>query len=43
MSTAAVSQSSLYQGLQSYFQARTSDLEGLGQALQSGDLTSAQQ
>jgi hypothetical protein len=43
MSTAAVSQSSLYQELQTYFQTRKSDLEGLGQALQSGDLTTAQQ
>lgn len=43
MATAAVSSSSLYQQLQSYFQQRSSDLQQLGQALESGDLTSAQQ
>lgn len=43
MSTAAVSTSSIYQELQTYFQARNSDLKQLGQALQSGDLAGAQQ
>jgi hypothetical protein len=43
MSTAAVSQSSLYQELQTYFQTRQGDLQQLGQDLQSGDLTDAQQ
>ncbi len=43
MSTAAVSSSSIYQELQSYFQQRGSDLQQLGQALQSGDLAGAQQ
>jgi hypothetical protein len=43
MSTAAVSSSSLYQQLQSYFQTRQSDLQQLGQDLQNGDLTDAQQ
>ena len=43
MSTAAVSASSIYQELQTYFQARNSDLQQLGQALQSGDLAGAQQ
>jgi hypothetical protein len=43
MSTAAVSTSSIYQELQSYFQQRGSDLQQLGQALQSGDLAGAQQ
>jgi hypothetical protein len=43
MSTAAVSPSSIYQELQTYFQARNSDLKQLGQALQSGDLAGAQQ
>jgi acetyl/propionyl-CoA carboxylase alpha subunit len=43
MSTAAVSSSSLYQQLQSYFQQRQSDVQQLGQALQSGDLAGAQQ
>jgi hypothetical protein len=42
MSTAAVSTSSIYQELQTYFQARNSDLKHLGQALQSGDLAGAQ-
>jgi hypothetical protein len=43
MSTAAISSSSIHQDLQSYFQARNSDLKKLGQALQSGDLAAAQQ
>jgi hypothetical protein len=43
MSTAAVSTTSIYQELQTYFQARSSDLKQLGQALQSGDLAGAQQ
>lgn len=43
MSTAAVSSNSLYQQLQSYYQQRHTDLQQLGQALQSGDLASAQQ
>jgi len=43
MSTAAVSTSSIYQELQAYFQQRGSDLQQLGQALQSGDLAGAQQ
>jgi hypothetical protein len=42
MSTAAVSTSSIYQELQAYFQQRGSDLQQLGQALQSGDLAGAQ-
>jgi hypothetical protein len=43
MSTAAVSGNSIYQQLQSYFQSRQSDLQQLGQSLQSGDLAGAQQ
>jgi hypothetical protein len=43
MSTAEVSTSSIYQELQAYFQQRGSDLQQLGQALQSGDLAGAQQ
>lgn len=42
MSTSAVSSSSLYQQLQSYFQTRNSDVQQLGQALQSGNLSAAQ-
>jgi hypothetical protein len=42
MSTSAVSSSSLYQEVQSYFQARNSDVQQLGQALQSGNLSAAQ-
>jgi hypothetical protein len=42
MSTSAVSSSALYQQLQSYFQTRNSDVRQLGQALQSGDLQTAQ-
>jgi hypothetical protein len=42
MSTSAVSSSSLYQELQSYFQTRNSDVQQLGQALQSGNLSAAQ-
>lgn len=43
MSTAAVSSSSIYQQSQAYFQQRSSDLQQLSQALQSGDLAGAQQ
>ncbi len=43
MSTAAVSSTSIYQELQSYFQQRGSDQKALGQAIQSGDLQTAQQ
>ena len=43
MSTAAVSSSSIYQELQTYFQQRSGDIQQLGQALQEGDLTGAQQ
>lgn len=42
MSTAAVSSSSLYQQLQAFFQTRQSDVQQLGQDLQNGDLTDAQ-
>jgi hypothetical protein len=42
MSTAAVSNSSLYQELQAYSQQRGSDLQQLGQDLQAGDLSDAQ-
>jgi hypothetical protein len=42
MSTSAVSTSSLYQELQSYFSTRKSDVQQLGQALQSGNLADAQ-
>jgi len=42
MSTSAVSSSSLYQQLQSYFQTRNSDQQQLGQALSSGNLANAQ-
>ncbi|MGA2415127.1 MAG: hypothetical protein ABSF59_11795 [Candidatus Sulfotelmatobacter sp.] len=42
MSTSAVSNSSIYQHLQQYFQSRSTDLGQLGQALSSGDLSSAQ-
>jgi len=42
MSTSAVSTSSLYQELQSYFSTRKTDLQQLGQALQSGNLADAQ-
>jgi hypothetical protein len=42
MSTAAVSSNSLYQELQTYFHQRSSDLQQLGQSLQSGDLAGAQ-
>src|SRR5271165_3479321 len=43
MSIAAVSSSLVYQQLQSYFQQRQSDLQQLGESLQSGDLAGAQQ
>ncbi|HTU42608.1 MAG TPA: hypothetical protein VMF10_12940 [Candidatus Aquilonibacter sp.] len=42
MSTSAISSSSLNQQLQTYFQARQSDLQQLGQALQSGNVNEAQ-
>jgi hypothetical protein len=42
MSTAAVSNISLHQELQQYFQARQGDVQQLGQALKSGDLAGAQ-
>jgi hypothetical protein len=42
MSTAAISSSSIYQQTEQYFQTRQSDLQQLGQALQSGDLGGAQ-
>ena len=43
MSTAAVSSSSIFQELQSFYQNRQADVKQLGSALQSGDLNSAQQ
>ncbi len=43
MSTAAVSNSSLFQEVQSFYQTRQADLKQLGSALQSGDLNGAQQ
>ncbi len=43
MSTAAVSSSSIFQELQSFYQNRQTDLKQLGTALQSGDLKGAQQ
>jgi hypothetical protein len=43
MSTSAISSSSIYQELQTYYQSRQSDLQALGSALQSGDLKAAQQ
>jgi hypothetical protein len=43
MSTAAISTSSIFQELKSYFHQRGADLQQLGQALQSGDLAGAQQ
>jgi hypothetical protein len=43
MSTSAVSSSSIYQELQTFYQTRQSDLQALGSALQSGDLNAAQQ
>ncbi len=42
MSTSAVSDSSLSQEIQQYFQTRHSNLQQLGQSLQSGDLAGAQ-
>ncbi|HXZ41022.1 MAG TPA: hypothetical protein VEG68_09795 [Terriglobales bacterium] len=42
MSTSAVSNTSLYQQLQGYFQERRVDLNQLGQALKSGNLDAAQ-
>ena len=43
MSTAAVSTSSIFQELKSFYHQRSADLQQLGQALQSGDLAGAQQ
>lgn len=43
MSTQAVTSSSIYQELQTFYQTRQSDLQALGSALQSGDLKAAQQ
>jgi hypothetical protein len=43
MSTAAVSSSSLFQELQSFYQNRQADVKQLGSALQNGDLNGAQQ
>ena len=43
MSTQAVSPSSIYEELQSFFQNRRADVQALGDALQSGDLSAAQQ
>jgi hypothetical protein len=43
MSTAAVTSSSIYQELWTFFQSRRSDLQQLGKDLKSGDLTKAQQ
>jgi hypothetical protein len=43
MSTAAVSGQSIFQELQSFYQNRQADVSQLGSALQSGDLSSAQQ
>jgi hypothetical protein len=43
MSTTAVSSSSIFQELQSFYQNRQGDLKQLGSALQSGDLSGAQQ
>src|ERR1700722_6783535 len=43
MSTAAVSGSSIFQELQSFYQTRGSDIKQLGKDLQSGDLSAAQQ
>lgn len=42
MSTSAVSSSSLNQQLQEYFQTRRSDLQQLGQALSSGNISEAE-
>ncbi len=43
MSTAAISTTSIFQELQSFYQTRRVDLKQLGSALQSGDLNGAQQ
>jgi len=43
MSTAAVSSSSIFQELQSFYQSRQADVKQLGSALQSGDQNGAQQ
>ncbi len=43
MSTQAVSSASIYKELQSFYQNRQSDLQTLGNALQSGNLNAAQQ
>ena len=43
MSTAPVSSSSIYQEIQTFYHTRQADLQQLGSALQSGDLSGAQQ
>ncbi|MFZ0481203.1 MAG: hypothetical protein WAL71_18840 [Terriglobales bacterium] len=43
MSTQAISSTSIYQELQSFYQSRQSDVQSLGSALQSGNLSTAQQ
>ena len=43
MSTQAISSTSIYQELQSFYQGRQSDVQALGKALQSGDLSAAKQ
>jgi len=43
MSTAAVSSSSIFQELQSFYQNRQADVKQLGSSLQNGDLNGAQQ
>jgi hypothetical protein len=43
MSTTAISSTSIFQELQSFYQTRQSDVKQLGGALQSGDLDAAQQ
>ena len=43
MSTPPVSNVSIFQELQSFYQNRRADIQQFGQALQSGDLNAAQQ
>ena len=43
MSTAAVSSSSIFQEIQSFYQNRQADVKQLGSALQNGDMSGAQQ
>jgi hypothetical protein len=43
MSTAAISSQSIFQELQTFYQSRQTDVQQLGSALQSGDLSGAQQ